>query len=331
MINMKRIDLMGGIFVVLIATTWTHGHGIPITVTSSGGSLVVSGEVSSGDGYAPVVIVQDDPDGDPSPPLNISPLGNVFVWQVPAFDISGLSTTSSLSLDVIARPLNTSSPVPSQALWYWNPATNRVASSSAPFYLLGTGQRIETLTPTESTSPASFLVADPVGGDSAAGGQQFPDNHDLLAFALDNNGSSPPGGAYGFFARLESDEYGASNSFLVVFNFGVDDNLITDAALAIDRAAFLPGDYNHDDRVDAEDYILWRKTYGSTTALAADGSGNGMVDQSDFTVWRQHFGATVGASGRSVASVPEPASGWLFLAVVYIYLAGTMRERARSG
>ena len=63
-----------------------------------------------------------------------------------------------------------------------------------------------------------------------------------------------------------------------------------DAAAAINRDALLAGDYNHDDRVDAADYVVWRKTFGSTTALAADGSGNQQIDQADFDVWRRNFG-----------------------------------------
>ena len=121
-------------------------------------------------------------------------------------------------------------------------------------------------------------------------------NH-LVAYAL-NEVSPPPAGAYGFFARLTSNQYGPSDPFLVVLNNGVFDYAqMVPAALAINAAAFLPGDYNHDDRVDAADYVVWRKTFGSTTALAADGSGNQQIDQADFDVWRRNFGTTVAGSG----------------------------------
>lgn len=66
---------------------------------------------------------------------------------------------------------------------------------------------------------------------------------------------------------------------------------------------FLAGDYNANASVDASDYVLWRKTVGSTTNLQADGSGpivgtpNGVVDQPDYTFWRSNFGGAGAASG----------------------------------
>ncbi len=103
------------------------------------------------------------------------------------------------------------------------------------------------------------------------------------------------------------------------------------AALAINAAAFLPGDYNHDERVDAADYVVWRKTLNSTTALAADGSYNQVVDQPDYTdFWRRNFGATFGGSGVAIGAVPEP-NGWVLavVALVGYLLASSMRTPKR--
>jgi uncharacterized delta-60 repeat protein len=55
----------------------------------------------------------------------------------------------------------------------------------------------------------------------------------------------------------------------------------------------LLGDYNLDGAVDAADYIVWRKTLGTTGVPAysgADGDGDGTIDQDDLNVWRAHFG-----------------------------------------
>jgi endonuclease/exonuclease/phosphatase family metal-dependent hydrolase len=66
---------------------------------------------------------------------------------------------------------------------------------------------------------------------------------------------------------------------------------------------FLPGDYNANASVDAGDFVLWRKTLGSTTQLDADQSGpavgvaNGVVDQADYTYWRSNFGGGGASSG----------------------------------
>lgn len=67
-------------------------------------------------------------------------------------------------------------------------------------------------------------------------------------------------------------------------------------------------DYNRNGLVDAADYTRWRDTLGSTTALAADGSGptpgtpNGVVDQPDFDYWMSNFGDTTGAGAASAES-----------------------------
>jgi hypothetical protein len=51
------------------------------------------------------------------------------------------------------------------------------------------------------------------------------------------------------------------------------------------------GDYNSDGAVDAADYVVWRKTEGSTTDLRADGNGDGRVDQADHDLWKANLGA----------------------------------------
>jgi hypothetical protein len=74
----------------------------------------------------------------------------------------------------------------------------------------------------------------------------------------------------------------------------------------------LPGDYNRSGIIDAADYVVWRKTVGSSVRnfTAADGDGNGVVDEGDHAVWRANFGQPlpmVGA-GSLVAAAPAPPS-----------------------
>ena len=72
------------------------------------------------------------------------------------------------------------------------------------------------------------------------------------------------------------------------------------------------GDYNKNGVVDAADYALWRKTYGSIGAnLPADGFPDGFVDEYDYDVWREAFGNHNGSGtggGLSLTGVPEPAA-----------------------
>jgi hypothetical protein len=72
--------------------------------------------------------------------------------------------------------------------------------------------------------------------------------------------------------------------------------------------AEIPGDFNGDGRVDAADYVVWRKNNGS---------------QEDYTAWRSSFGAGTGAGATTAlssdaGSVPEPVS----LVLVAIGLVG---------
>ena len=60
------------------------------------------------------------------------------------------------------------------------------------------------------------------------------------------------------------------------------------------------GDYNQNGEVDAADYVVWRKSLGSTGVPAfsgADGNGDTTIDQDDLAVWRRHFGQTIPPTG----------------------------------
>jgi hypothetical protein len=50
------------------------------------------------------------------------------------------------------------------------------------------------------------------------------------------------------------------------------------------------GDYEDDEIVDHDDYMLWRATFGSTTDLRADGNANNEVDAADYALWRNELG-----------------------------------------
>ena len=62
----------------------------------------------------------------------------------------------------------------------------------------------------------------------------------------------------------------------------------------------LDGDYNHDNSVDAADYVVWRKT---------DGTAAG------YNAWRTHFGQPAGISSSASmgAAIPEPKASLLLL------------------
>jgi prepilin-type N-terminal cleavage/methylation domain-containing protein len=63
----------------------------------------------------------------------------------------------------------------------------------------------------------------------------------------------------------------------------------------------LPGDYNANGRVDAADYVKWRKTLVG-----------------DYAVWRTNFGATLAAAGQSVPPIPEPQAWQIMIMTLMI-------------
>jgi len=73
----------------------------------------------------------------------------------------------------------------------------------------------------------------------------------------------------------------------------------------------LPGDFNHDNLVDAADYITWR-----------NGVGTAYIPN-DYDVWRAHFGATTVSSSNLPleTAVPEPTTLTLLLIWVIIGIA----------
>jgi hypothetical protein len=95
----------------------------------------------------------------------------------------------------------------------------------------------------------------------------------------------------------------------VVFDYRLD-NVRLDTASMI----ALAGDYNDDGKVDAADYVVWRKVEGTTTLLPNDLFG-GMIDERQYNQWRANFGepAGGGSSASANATVPEPVTIVLFL------------------
>ena len=93
----------------------------------------------------------------------------------------------------------------------------------------------------------------------------------------------------------------------LITGFGVydydDGRVLNPAAFLLDASALvstsLSGDYNHDGKVDAADYVVWRKSNGS---------------QSDYNTWRSHFGQPAGSGG---ATLRRAAVGGRARAVYY--------------
>jgi subtilisin family serine protease len=70
-----------------------------------------------------------------------------------------------------------------------------------------------------------------------------------------------------------------------------------------------PGDFNGDQVVNADDYLVWKATYGSTTDLRADANKNGVVDIADYTIWRSNLSMNPGAGGAASDFLAAASAG----------------------
>jgi hypothetical protein len=80
----------------------------------------------------------------------------------------------------------------------------------------------------------------------------------------------------------------------------------------------LMGDYNSDGKVDAADYVVWRKNNGS---------------QSGYDTWRTNFGRTAGSGSGAIvnAAIPEPTTGLvLLLLTMAFWICGSRRWLMRN-
>jgi hypothetical protein len=86
----------------------------------------------------------------------------------------------------------------------------------------------------------------------------------------------------------------------------------------------LLGDFNEDDKVDAADYVIWRKNETANVALPND---NGLATQAErFDLWRANFGNMTMPGGGSGGAVPEPAT----LVMLIVGMAAVALGRRRS-
>jgi autotransporter-associated beta strand protein len=75
--------------------------------------------------------------------------------------------------------------------------------------------------------------------------------------------------------------------------------------------AVLPGDYNNDGKVNAADYVVWRKNPGAFPPDAYD-------------TWRANFGNPPGSgAGLDAGAVPEPGTMLVLLSMLACYVGGS--------
>lgn len=187
-----------------------------------------------------------------------------------------------------------------------------------------------TTTASDGTNPAgdvtivgSKLFGMTNGGGSSGIGTVFQMNTDGSGFSLLHSfagGAADGKRPYGSLALGGSTLYGLTER-----GGTTGDGLGTVFSLA---APILPGDYNGDGKIDAADYVAWRKFDG--TSFPLDNDPNDLpIDDDQYATWRTHFGESAGpgaggSRGLEMA-VPEPAGVMRFF-VALLAMLGTHRR-----
>jgi hypothetical protein len=91
----------------------------------------------------------------------------------------------------------------------------------------------------------------------------------------------------------------------------------------------LAGDFNNDGKVDASDYVVWRKNETANGSLPND---NGLTTQAErYSLWRAGFGNAAPGSGSELSShgaaVPEPRSAVLLIVALFGTVAVSQARR----
>jgi CSLREA domain-containing protein len=169
---------------------------------------------------------------------------------------------------------------------------------SEGYNLVGTGSAAQS--PVNAFNQTGDLVGeDPILGPLAENGG-FSMTHALLPGSAAIDGGQP-GVVAGTIGVPLHDQRGNP--------FGrVVDSVFSGSAIdigAFERQSLpvtLPGDYNRDHSVDAADYVVWRKFFGTVGLPAyssADGNGNTSVGAEDYPIWTTHFGESESGAGEA--------------------------------
>ncbi|MEM8946193.1 MAG: PEP-CTERM sorting domain-containing protein [Planctomycetota bacterium] len=83
----------------------------------------------------------------------------------------------------------------------------------------------------------------------------------------------------------------------------------------------LDADFDTDDSVDGDDFLIWQQAFTTTPVVTGDADGDGIVGLADLSIWRSQFGESVVSAATAV---PEPTGVSLILLAI-----GLMSGRKR--
>src|SRR3954471_16293234 len=143
-------------------------HGIPIQVNVVNNSLIDSGGLSDAAGFAPMIFVQSNEEGDPFGEVDLPGFGPSIIWQVPGYEIFDMAEHSGLFIDVLSRPFAYSANE-KRAMWYWNVESGRGETPPAanPLHIRKSSTISVKISPAPDSDPPPLQIAEPLASDES--------------------------------------------------------------------------------------------------------------------------------------------------------------------
>ncbi|MEN1679370.1 MAG: hypothetical protein AAGJ46_07230 [Planctomycetota bacterium] len=310
---LTRVSTAAAVLAALANGQAALGHGTPAEVTAVDGRLTLTGNApATQEGFADQLYAETIA-GSALAPVSQDRLFTDF----PGMDVRGIEVGSGLWIEPVMLDADPGPGISPRGVWWWSPTSGGVEPLDADFrvdLISARGFGFTSLAPDEAIAEPLELM-EPLAVDL--------NNHRHPLYYVVPNGSSAPTGAFGVFARLTSPAYESSAPFLIGLNHGLPAGQFVEAVQAINEAATpIPGDYDYDGAVTADDYAAWRNEYGLTGAgLASDGNRDGVIDLADYTVWRDHA-----ANETSAGSIPVPEPSCAALGFATLMAAKRRRQ-----
>jgi hypothetical protein len=200
----------------------------------------------------------------------------------------------------------------SSRVWHYNHTTSPTAGTT-DFYSVAIHELGHSLGFGESSSPTTAWGAQLSGvsfnGANAKalnGGNPVPLAADFSHWAF-NTSSVIYGTSTSQETAMDPDILDGTRKRLTALDAAALDDIGWDVTPILPP---LYGDYNNNGKVDAADYVVWRKRLGQSVTIPND-STPGTVQQVDYTVWRTNFGTMLGSGSGLLdfgGNVPEPSA-----------------------
>jgi hypothetical protein len=273
-----RHAVLSTLLSLTLIAAYSFGHGRPIHVRVVNNQLSVANGVTDPRGFVDTLFYDETEDAQLA---NLTLPGGVKValTNLPGLDIVDMRPDSGLDIEILSRPDFASPSAEPRWLWHWNRAEMAVVDAPNDESLWIAAESGDmTVFQRDPPSPSTLRVANPRADEL---GQHMH----FLRYLLDDDPRAAIG-AYAFFARLTSPNYDRSDPFLIVLNNGLSSQTLIDAALVINAAAWLPGDFDRDDVLTVADLeLLSNEIQHAGTNTAFDLNRDGHLNVNDVVHW----------------------------------------------